>query len=231
MRAESDPLFDRIAELYERYAEINDGVYRPFLERWLPEHAASGIDLGCGSGRFSELLAARCDRVLAVDIAAREVEIARTRRNHPNLEYRVGSLLEVSPERDGQFDVVMSVNTLFHLYAEHERADVLRHVRSLVAPGGHAVVIDVVSPGAVSRLRHRWWGVGEAARTVRRRRSLADAWTVLRVRQHPVWMEHTGTNLPLTRTQFHTSYAECFPGAEFDDTLDPFICAMYWRNQ
>src|SRR5262245_3051486 len=103
------PLFDPIAELYERYAEINDAIYRPHLARALPAAGPRGVELGCGSGRFTGLLADRCEHVLAVDIAEREVAIAREKRAHPNVEYRVGSLLDVSPDRDGRFDVVLSV--------------------------------------------------------------------------------------------------------------------------
>jgi SAM-dependent methyltransferase len=230
------PLFDPIAELYERYADINDGIYRPYLERALPtgddgtdgRTAGRGVDLGCGSGRFAPLLANRCTRVLGVDIAPREIAIARERRAAPNIAYEVRSLLDVSPATDGRFDVVLSVNALFHLFREHPAAEVLRHVRALVAPGGVAVIVDIVSPGPRSPLMHRWWGVTDAARTLARRRSVADSWTVLRLRQHPVWMRHARLNHPLTRPGFHRAYAACFPGAEFTDDIDPFVCAVRW---
>src|SRR5918999_67103 len=159
------PLFNPIAALYERYAEVNADLYRPYLASALPAAGERAADLGCGSGRFTGLLADRYAHVLAVDIAEREIEIAMRKRTRPNVEYRAVSLLDVSPERDGRFDVVLSVNTLFHLFREHDRDDVLRHVRSLVAPGGSAVIVDVVSPGSRWAWRHRWWGTGEAVRT------------------------------------------------------------------
>jgi 2-polyprenyl-3-methyl-5-hydroxy-6-metoxy-1,4-benzoquinol methylase len=224
------PLFNPIAELYERYAEINDAIYRPHLERLLPAAGARAVDLGCGSGRFTGVLADRCGQVLAVDIAEREVAIARARRARPNVEYRVASLLDVTPDKDGPFDIVLSVNTLFHLFAEHDVDVVLRHVRSLVAPGGAAVIVDIVSPGPRAVLMHRWWGITDATRTLARRRSMSDAWTVLRLRQHPVWMRHARTNQPLTRPDFHSRYAALFAGAEFIDTIDPFVCAVVWRH-
>lgn len=230
MSSAPTPLFNPIAELYERYAEINDAVYRPHIERELPAAGARAVDLGCGSGRFTGLLADRCRQVLAVDIAEREVAIARAKRARPNIEYRVGSLLDLSPEKDGRFDVVLSVNTLFHLFAEHDVDIVLRHVRSLVAPGGAAVIVDIVSPGPRAVLVHRWWGVTDAARTLARRRSMSDAWTVFRLRQHPVWMRHARTNQPLTRPVFHSRYAALFAGAEFTDDIDPFVCALAWRD-
>ena len=247
----SGALFDPLAELYQRYAEINDPVYRPWITASLPvggppppgpppgggpapPPAGPGApprppppDLGCGTGRFTGLLAAAYDSVLAVDISTRELELARAAV--PGVDFEERSLLDVTPEKDGTFDLVLSVNTIFHL-RDHDR--VLPHVRSLVAPGGTALLVDIVSPPAsaheFSALRHRWYGVGDAARTLRRRRSLRDAALVLRIRQHPTWMEHARTNRPLTRAEFHRRYGEVFPGAELTDSLDPFVCALRW---
>jgi SAM-dependent methyltransferase len=186
--------------------------------------------LGCGTGRFDGLLADAYADVLAVDISGRELELARTRHPRPEVRYEQRSLLDVTPAADGRFDLVLSVNTIFHL-RDHDR--VLPHVRDLVAPGGWAVLVDIVSPGgdrARSPLMHRWYGVGDTVRTLRRRRSVRDAWLVMRIRQHPTWMRHAATNRPLTREQFHTAYGAVFPGAEFTDTLDPFVCALRWRK-
>lgn len=224
------PLFNPIAALYERYAEVNDGLYRPFLESALPAAGDRAIDLGCGSGRFTGLLADRYTQVLAVDIADREIDIAMRKRARPNITYRVTDVLDVTSGRDGRFDVVLSVNALFNLFRHHDPDDVLRHVRSLVAPGGTAVIVDVVSARSDSALRHRWWGIADAARTLGRHRSAAAVWTVLRLRQHPVWLRHALTNRSLTRAAFHEQCSAVFPGARFTDRLDPFICAARWTD-
>lgn len=228
-------LFDPLAELYDRYGDINDEVYRPWLaaavEAAAPDRGTGrAADLGCGTGRFDGLLADAYGDVLAVDISGRELELARTRHPRPEVRYEQRSLLDVTPAADGRFDLVLSVNTIFHL-RDHDR--VLPHVRDLVAPGGWAVLVDIVSPDgprARSPLMHRWYGVGETVRTLRRRRSVRDAWLVMKIRQHPTWMQHAATNRPLTREQFHAAYGSTFPGAEFMDTLDPFVCAIRWRK-
>jgi hypothetical protein len=92
------------------------------------------------------------------------------------------------------------------------------------------VIVDIVSPGPRAVLVHRWWGLTDAVRTLVRRRSMSDAWTVFRLRQHPVWMRHARTNHPLTRPAFHRRYAALFAGAEFTDDIDPFVCAVVWRD-
>jgi 2-polyprenyl-3-methyl-5-hydroxy-6-metoxy-1,4-benzoquinol methylase len=230
-------LFDPLARLYERYGEINDGVYRPWLTRAVatagPAAGRPGsraVDLGCGTGRFEALLADRYDTVLAVDVSAAELAIARQRYARAGVTYEQRSLLDVTPAADGRFDLVLSVNTIFHL-RDHDR--VLPHVRDLVAPGGTAVLVDIVSPEggrARSPLMHRWYGLQDAVRTGRRRRSVTDAWTVLRLREHRAWMQHAATNKPLTRAGFHAAYGAAFPGGEFTDSIDPFVCAVRWQR-
>jgi 2-polyprenyl-3-methyl-5-hydroxy-6-metoxy-1,4-benzoquinol methylase len=224
--------FDPLAEAYERFAEADDGRYRPWLSAVIPDRsgdpASRAVDLGCGSGRFTTLLADRHAKVLAVDIAERELAIARAKRARPAIAYEHRSLLEVTPGGDGRFDVVLSVNAIHHL-RDHDT--VLPHIRGLVAPGGLAVLVDIVT--ASRHQRNRWWhrmdGVANAARTLAQHRSAGKAVDVLRLWWNRTWLDHVTTNIPLTRAEFHERYAAVFPGAEFEDGLAPFLTAMRWR--
>jgi len=228
MTLSEEALFDPLAELYERYADINEECYLPWLSAALevdgPRERA--VDLGCGSGRWDRLLADRYEHVLAVDIAEREIEIARAKRARPNIDYQVRSLLDVTPDTDGRFDLVFSVNALFHL-RDYDR--VLPHVRSLVRPGGHLIIVDVVARPTNAKLVHRWRGVLDAAETLVRRRSVSDAAAVFRLRQHPAWMRHARTNAPVCRAELHRRCSEALPGVVFTDSIDSHICAMRWQ--
>ena len=51
-----------------------------------------------------------------------------------------------------------------------------------------------------------------------------------RLRQHRVWMQHAAANRPLTRDGFHAAYGAVFPGCEFTDSIDPFVCAIRWQK-
>jgi len=220
--------FDALAELFERFAADTDPIYRPWIEAAVPVQGDRAVDLGCGSGRFAGLLAARYNDVLAVDISRREIDLAEIKRHHPNVDYRVRSLLEVTPDEDDQFDLVLSVNTIHHL---RDHARVLPHIKSLVAPDGHAVLIDIIDPG---QWKSRDWHIAEAFRdaetSYRHRFRTADAAAdVLRLRLHPSWLDHVLTNIPLTRDGFHHIYAANFPGATFTDNLDPVVAAMHWQ--
>jgi len=122
-------------------------IYRPWLTAAVPDLSTQpgsrAVDLGCGTGRFTALLADRHTDVLAVDIAARTLAIARATDPQPHVRFEHRSLLEVTPDLDGRFDTVLTVNTIHHLRAHHT---VLPHLRSLLAPGGHLLAVDITDP-------------------------------------------------------------------------------------
>jgi SAM-dependent methyltransferase len=224
------PYFDSFPDLFDRFTRIWDGISGDF-DRWvlsgLPPAVDAAVDLGCGAGRHSVLLAERARRVLAVDVSERMLEVARTERARSNVDYQRRGVLDVTPA-DGPFDVVLSVHTLFHV---GDPTEVLPHVRSLVRPGGTVVVADIVDPGGWrtpefhqerawndSRLVHQLTGDQDAA---------AD---VLRLLLHPRWLQLAETDVPLTRDEFHKIYADAFPGAVFTDDLSPVMCGMTWVN-
>jgi SAM-dependent methyltransferase len=89
------------------------------------------LEVGCGSGLFTEMFAARGARLLAVDISPDLLEYAR-RRGLPagRVEFR-----EVEFERcalDGPFDAVIGSSVLHHL----EQPAALGRMFDLLRPGG-----------------------------------------------------------------------------------------------
>jgi trans-aconitate methyltransferase len=217
--------FNELAELFAVFAADTDVIYRPWLETAVPG-GDSAVDLGCGSGRWTGLLTDRYADVLGVDLAEREVAMAQ--QAHPDAQFSVRSLLEVLPDRDGLFDLVLSVNTVHHL-RDHDR--VLPHLRSLVAPGGTVVVIDITDPGGWATMDYQVADAFRDAEESYRHRSKDHriAAKVLELHLHPAWLDHALNDVPLTRPEFHRRYAEVFPGAEFTD-LHRVVTAMRWTN-
>lgn len=100
-------------------------------------------DLGAGEGTFSQLLAQRAERVIAVDNSEKMVEFgADLARKHgvKNLEYRLGDL-EALPIDDASVDVAFFSQSLHH--AQHPRRAVEEAWR-IVKPGGRIAVLDLL---------------------------------------------------------------------------------------
>ena len=100
-------------------------------------------DLGAGEGTFSQLLAQRAARVIAVDNSEKMVEYgAQLAREHglDNLEYRLGDM-ESLPIEDSSVDLAFFSQSLHH--AQHpERA--VREAHRIVRPGGRIAVLDLL---------------------------------------------------------------------------------------
>jgi ubiquinone/menaquinone biosynthesis C-methylase UbiE len=82
--------FDRVAELPEAGSWDRNAHYHPSLLKQLPLRLDETLKVGCGTGTFARLLAERCNRVVAVDLSPRMVEMARARSLElTNIEYLV----------------------------------------------------------------------------------------------------------------------------------------------
>ena len=100
-------------------------------------------DLGAGEGTFSQLLARRAERVIAVDNSKKMVQYgSKLARDHDlgNLDYRLGEL-ESPPIDDASVDLAFFSQSLHH--AQHpERAVAEAH--RILKPGGRIVVLDLL---------------------------------------------------------------------------------------
>ena len=92
------------------------------------------LELGCGNGVPCTLhLAPRVGRVVANDISAAQVEIAREKVQDGNVEFVVGDMTELEFD-EGAFEAVVALYSLVHLPLE-EQPNMLRKVRGWMGDG------------------------------------------------------------------------------------------------
>ena len=122
----------------------------PVLADWLAHGVADGpgagraaVVVGCGLGADSEHLAAQGWRTVAFDIAPAAVAAVRDRYPDSAVDYRVGNLLDLDDDLVGAFDLVVEIYTLQALHPSL-RDEAAAGVRRLLAPGGTALVVQVV---------------------------------------------------------------------------------------
>src|SRR5581483_11909615 len=95
------------------------------------------LDVACGSGYGSALLARAAAEVTGVDVAADAIAHARAKYAHAaNLQFREGDCVAL-PFADGSFDVVVSFETIEHIAAQER---FLAELRRVLAPGGLLVL-------------------------------------------------------------------------------------------
>ena len=93
------------------------------------------LDVGCGTGYGSDLLATRASRVLALDQDAAAISYCRDHYARDNLHYEVADANRLS--HVNAFDVVLSFQVIEHVPDPH---DFLRRLRQAAVPGGTVLV-------------------------------------------------------------------------------------------
>lgn len=138
-------------EFYNRAIQLEQ---RLALRPWL--HVDPGcrvLDVGCGVGRWSRLLAARGAQVTGIDLSPTMIEEAERRAAQAGVADRCTfHVQDVSDLRvRGQFDLVLAVTVLQHILDPAGlRAAVLAMTQRL-APGGRIVLLEAAPDNAVSR--------------------------------------------------------------------------------
>lgn len=132
----------------------------------------AALELGCGPGTWTPLLAGRARRVVAVDISEGMLAQARAAVGEPGVTFLRGDATRFATEE--RFDLAMSVRVLEYIPEWPEVvAAIGRHLR----PGGRAVVVTK-TPVSVWRGtgRERWFGPHTMARRLTGRQLNPDFW-------------------------------------------------------
>ncbi len=130
--------FDRIAALSQVGWDHNT-QYHGYLLRHIPTYCEAVLDIGCGTGSFSRLLAGRAGRVVALDLSPRMIDVAKERsKQYQNIEFEVADATEWGPAGE-QFDCVVSIAMLHHVAAE----EMLSTMARLLKAGGTLAILDL----------------------------------------------------------------------------------------
>jgi len=127
----------------------------------LIEATAQVGDLGCGTGRFAELIAAFAGHVFAIDASAAMLKTARARLKGADNVTTIRGNIENLPLDDACLDLALCVLVLHHI-AEPER--VLQEAARVIKPGGRLIVVDMQPHDReeyAQQFGHVWQGFSE----------------------------------------------------------------------
>jgi ubiquinone/menaquinone biosynthesis C-methylase UbiE len=139
--------FDRIALLEDGEWDHN-AHYHEYLLRHTPEQCQNGLEIGCGTGEFSRLLARHAEKVLAIDLSPQMIRTAKERSElHPNIDFVVADVMTYHLPNE-QFDCIATLTTMHHLPVE----SFLRKIKKALKPGGIFVCLDLYQRSNLSDL-------------------------------------------------------------------------------
>jgi cyclopropane fatty-acyl-phospholipid synthase-like methyltransferase len=98
----------------------------------------AALEVGCSIGIFTRTLAARCDTVLALDVAENALEQARVNCPAPHVRFLNREVPACWP--DGCFDLIVLSEVLYYLTAEQVRR-VAGHTRASLEPASTVLLV------------------------------------------------------------------------------------------
>lgn len=108
------------------------------------------LDIACGEGYGSAVLAGTADRVYGVDIAPDAIAHAKATYQRPNLEFLVGQCAKI-PLPDCAVDLVVSFETIEH-HTQHEA--MFAEIKRVLRPGGIMVMSSPDKAEYTERTNH-----------------------------------------------------------------------------
>ena len=104
------------------------------------------LDIACGSGYGSALMAESAASVIGVDIDAETVAYCQSVYVRDNLRFLQGSVASIPVEGEAVFDVIVCFETIEHVDAT-EQAAFLQEAKRLLRPGG---ILLISTPDAIA---------------------------------------------------------------------------------
>ena len=135
-----DAIFERFRPYQDLQGEVLELVEKSAPD--VPRRDVHVLDVGCGPGNFTFVLAEAGFSTIGLEAYGALVELAREKRRAKrlaNLAFRQGELSAGSGGRDASFDVVVSIHGI---YVHPEPLTLLREARRVLKPGGHAVFVN-----------------------------------------------------------------------------------------
>jgi len=134
------------------YYDRQDAALRDMLSETV-RHAQRALDIGCGNGRFSLVLAEFSETTLAFDLSPTLIQEAigtAERHGVGNIEFRVLDLEQGLP--DGPYDLAACMGVVSTIIDDDVYDNLLDKLQLIAGNRGYLITKDSLSPEAEDRL-------------------------------------------------------------------------------
>ncbi len=128
--------YDRVYAKPERQTDLRE------MERWLPPLLSGRrvLEIACGTGYWTQFIEPVAKRVVAIDIAAETLRIARKRVPDKRVRFLIGDAYCIPPDL-GSFNAAFAGFWFSHIPRSRQR-EFLLHLNERLDPGARVVLLD-----------------------------------------------------------------------------------------
>ncbi|KPU42974.1 ubiquinone/menaquinone biosynthesis C-methyltransferase UbiE [Oxobacter pfennigii] len=197
--------FNEIAELGSEPKWNHNNCYFSHLLQHIPTGTETCLDIGCGKGDLSALLSKRVGKVIAVDLADKMIEFARSNNAAENIEYICGNVLDME-YAPLSFDIIISTATAHHLPYDW----LLEFAKDKLRPGGKLILLDLAKASSI--MDYMVWGFAAFPNVIM---NLIKNGKLRKDDPHTteVWRRHGKHDRYMTLHQIRLVAAQHIPGA------------------
>lgn len=109
-------------------------------------HYPRVLEIGCGAGFLTRLLAPYADQIVALDISQTAIDRARTLgTGSAAVDFRVANIMEYKPDSDGPWDLIVFSDTMCYLgwlYSFFDVAWLAVQLFEATSSGGHLLLAN-----------------------------------------------------------------------------------------
>ena len=212
--------FDRLAE-YQEAVWNHNNHYHDYLLQQIPRYCQYVLEVGCGKGELSRLLADRAKQVTACDLSPVMLQKAQELSSeYHNIQYIRADFMDL-PVPANSYDCIVSVASLHHLPLE----SALQKMRLALKNDGLLVILDLFQEKRIAdqlsnilaAALHRWFMF-----TRNRGYRVSPA-------EHQVWEEHGQRDIYPTVDALRSMCRTMLPGARIRKHL-LWRYSLVWKN-
>jgi predicted TPR repeat methyltransferase len=141
-------------------SEFEQRKYHRQIELISDRRYLRAMELGCGAGAFTRMLAPHTDRLLAIDVAPAAIERARGMASvPPNVEFVAQDIMKLDRHAGGPWDLIVMSETICCLGGLYTCFDVgwlASDLLAATAVGGRFLMVNTMNAQSIEYLLRPW---------------------------------------------------------------------------
>jgi ubiquinone/menaquinone biosynthesis C-methylase UbiE len=128
------------SDIYSDELKLDVRGLKPIITELIKDVKGKNVlDFGCGSGRFSKIMAESGAHVTALDISEHQIELANRINAHKNITYEIGNESNLCKFQDSSFDLVL-LNMVFPTLSDTEEAEnIIKEISRVLCSNGRLI--------------------------------------------------------------------------------------------